>query len=75
MKAIVIEVSGGSIIQIAEVTDAPKEGILIIDHDNIEQNIENIGQEAVQDCLENFYQPDNNLSYEEFKKQIEDQYK
>jgi|TARA_R110000822_G_scaffold6851_10_gene28667 hypothetical protein len=64
MKTIAITVEGGSIVTIEELQNAPKEGIIIIDWDNIGQ-ADNQERE-VEGSLNTFYEVDGVTSWEDF---------
>tara|TARA_R110000772_G_C13220533_1_gene431793 strand:+ start:844 stop:1065 length:222 start_codon:yes stop_codon:yes gene_type:complete len=68
MKTIAITVEGGSIMTIEELQNAPKEGIIIIDWDNIGQ-ADNQERE-VEGSLNTFYEVDGVTSWEDFVNEV-----
>lgn len=68
MKTIAITVEGGSIVTIEELQNAPKEGIIIIDWDNIGQ-ADNQERE-VEGSLNTFYEVDGVTSWEDFVNEV-----
>lgn len=72
MKTIFIEVSGGIIIRISEVLNAPKEGVIIVDHDNIKQVDD--PRRSAEFCFDNFYETDSVVEFEDIRNEILKEY-
>ena len=71
MKTIAIEIKGGCVTGVHKIINAPKEGVLIVDHDNLGENPE----QALWEAFEDFDDPEGSiLDYNEYKKEITDQY-
>ena len=67
MKAILIEIEGGLVTKVATLENAPRGGVVIVDHDNLDC----ASDEALDDTFDNHYEPDGEIEdYETYKASI-----